>query len=262
MTPYDAYTVSCYEPQPNPQNCPSPRGPDYDFAQGPSLFRVTIGGRTRDLIGAGQKSGVYWALDRDTGAVVWQTKVGPGSALGGMEWGSATDGKRIYVAVSNYAKRAWKLRGSGTDSGRQDLPRILERARCGNWRDFVADRRPQCRFPGHGRGDRGERRCFRRIDGGGRRRIPCSRLTLRPAKFLWRYASGGSVNGRRGGRGWRGLLGLRLSAMGGAATTSSTPSRYNDSVWSVTPSKEEDIVAQEIRLTRSNRYHVSRRCSF
>src|SRR5262249_46204284 len=53
-------------------------------------------------IGAGQKSGIYCALDPDTGAVLWQTQVGPGSALGGMEWGSATDGKRIYVAIANF----------------------------------------------------------------------------------------------------------------------------------------------------------------
>ena len=64
------------------ENCPSPKGPDYDFGQGPALFSATIGGQARDLLGAGQKSGVYWALDRDTGTVVWQTEVGPGSVLG------------------------------------------------------------------------------------------------------------------------------------------------------------------------------------
>jgi polyvinyl alcohol dehydrogenase (cytochrome) len=32
---------------------------------------------------------------------LWQTQVGPGSSLGGIEWGSATDGKRIYVAIAN-----------------------------------------------------------------------------------------------------------------------------------------------------------------
>ena len=56
----------------------------------------------KTIIGAGQKSGVYTAFDPDTGKIVWQTQVGPGSALGGMEWGSATDGQRIYVGVANY----------------------------------------------------------------------------------------------------------------------------------------------------------------
>lgn len=52
-------------------------------------------------MGAGQKSGVFWTLDRDTGAMVWKTQVGPGGFLGGMQWASATDGKRVYVAESN-----------------------------------------------------------------------------------------------------------------------------------------------------------------
>jgi polyvinyl alcohol dehydrogenase (cytochrome) len=78
-------------------------GPDYDFAQGPSLFTTEVGGKPTTLVGAGQKSGVYWALNPATGEVVWKTEVGPGSGLGGMMWGSATDGKRIYVSISNAA---------------------------------------------------------------------------------------------------------------------------------------------------------------
>jgi polyvinyl alcohol dehydrogenase (cytochrome) len=118
VMPYDPYTQSCYTPQPNPENCPDPAGPDFDFAQGPKLFTAMIDGVERDLIGAGQKSGIYWTLDRDTGEILWQTKVGPGSALGGMEWGSATDGNRIYVAVANYGRRPWTLTGKGSDAGR------------------------------------------------------------------------------------------------------------------------------------------------
>src|SRR5664279_4285994 len=34
-------------------------------------------------------------------AILWQTQVGPGSSLGGIEWGSASDGQRIYVAIVN-----------------------------------------------------------------------------------------------------------------------------------------------------------------
>jgi polyvinyl alcohol dehydrogenase (cytochrome) len=48
-----------------------------------------------------QKNGVYAAFDPDTGRMLWADKVGPASSLGGIEWGSATDGKRIYVAISN-----------------------------------------------------------------------------------------------------------------------------------------------------------------
>jgi polyvinyl alcohol dehydrogenase (cytochrome) len=40
-------------------------------------------------------------VNPDTGADVWNTQVGPGGTLGGLQWGSAVDGKRIYTAVSN-----------------------------------------------------------------------------------------------------------------------------------------------------------------
>lgn len=78
-------------------------GPDFDFAQGPSLFTTMVGDRPTKLVGVGQKSGVYWALNPATGEVVWKSEVGPGSGLGGMMWGSATDGKRIYVSIANAA---------------------------------------------------------------------------------------------------------------------------------------------------------------
>jgi polyvinyl alcohol dehydrogenase (cytochrome) len=54
-----------------------------------------------DIVAAGQKSGMLWGLNADTGATVWGTLAGPGSSLGGLEWGSATDGTRIYFAVVN-----------------------------------------------------------------------------------------------------------------------------------------------------------------
>ena len=82
--------------------CPAPPvGPDYDFGSAPNEITYQTQHGTKTIIGAGQKSGIYYALDPDTGAVLWKTQVGPGSSLGGMEWGSASDGKRIYVAISN-----------------------------------------------------------------------------------------------------------------------------------------------------------------
>ncbi|WP_170322796.1 outer membrane protein assembly factor BamB family protein [Acrocarpospora macrocephala] len=84
---------------------PIPDGPDYDFGSGPNLYTTVVKGRRTRLLGAGQKSGVYWALDPATGKVVWQTQVGPGSILGGIQWGSATDGKRVYVAITNLDRK-------------------------------------------------------------------------------------------------------------------------------------------------------------
>ena len=114
--PYDAWTVSCIFG--DPSNCPSPAGPDYDFGQGPMLFTVKgPNGNPRNLVGAGQKSGEYWAFDPNTGGVVWRTQVGPGGTLGGLEWGSAMDGNTIYVAESNNGAIPWTLLGSGEDAG-------------------------------------------------------------------------------------------------------------------------------------------------
>ena len=97
----DDWNVSCIVPI-NPGNCPASAGPDYDFASAPNLITYEDRhGRRHSLLGAGQKSGIYYALDPDNGTELWHTQVGPGSSLGGMEWGSATDGKRIYVSIAN-----------------------------------------------------------------------------------------------------------------------------------------------------------------
>jgi polyvinyl alcohol dehydrogenase (cytochrome) len=79
--------------------------------QAPALFTVRPGGKgkPRDLVGAGQKSGQYWALDADTGAVVWVTQAGPGGTGGGLQWGSAVDGARVYTANANSNVVPWVL---------------------------------------------------------------------------------------------------------------------------------------------------------
>jgi polyvinyl alcohol dehydrogenase (cytochrome) len=100
VLPVDAWTASCLLPFPpfNPENCPPTDSPEYDFGQGPALYKTP---NNVELLGVGQKSGIYWALNPDNGQIVWSTIVGPGGTLGGLQWGSATDGSRVYVAVSN-----------------------------------------------------------------------------------------------------------------------------------------------------------------
>ena len=45
---------------------------------------------------------MVYALDPDRkGEIVWQTRVGKGSFLGGSQWGSAADRENMYVAVSD-----------------------------------------------------------------------------------------------------------------------------------------------------------------
>ncbi|HEX5122342.1 MAG TPA: PQQ-binding-like beta-propeller repeat protein, partial [Rhodanobacteraceae bacterium] len=97
----DDWNVACFIPPFT--NCPSNNGPDYDFGSGVNRITYTDSrGKKQTILGAGQKSGIYYAFDPATGAELWRTHVGPGSSLGGIEWGSATDGKRIYVAIVNY----------------------------------------------------------------------------------------------------------------------------------------------------------------
>jgi len=116
--PYDAWNVDCIPFFGDGSACPDPAGPDYDFGQAPALFTVKTGGtgKPRDLVGAGQKSGQYWALDPDTGAVVWVTQAGPGGVSGGLQWGSAVDGQRVYTANANSDHKPWPL-PSGPTTG-------------------------------------------------------------------------------------------------------------------------------------------------
>lgn len=99
ITSGDAFTVDCDQPPGMRTNCPDANGPDFDFGSSPILVELSEGHRA--LI-AGQKSGVVTAVDPDhDGKVLWQTRVGKGGRLGGVEWGSASDGKYVYVAVSD-----------------------------------------------------------------------------------------------------------------------------------------------------------------
>jgi len=76
-----------------------PQSPDSDFGTNPMLFDTLANGRFRRLVGAGQKSGMFWVLDRLTGAIVWSRNVSKGSAfIGGIFNAGAYDGQRILLA--------------------------------------------------------------------------------------------------------------------------------------------------------------------
>ena len=94
VTEADNFIVGCNAAT-KPINCPSPDGPDYDFGASPILFKLASG---KDIVLSGQKSGVAFGMDPDTGKTLWSTRVGSGSSLGGIEWGMATDTRRLYVA--------------------------------------------------------------------------------------------------------------------------------------------------------------------
>jgi polyvinyl alcohol dehydrogenase (cytochrome) len=100
MTAADAYTSACRIA--DKTNCPDSDGPDFDFSSGPIL--VTLGNGKRALV-AGQKSGLVHAVDPDNqGELIWSVRVGQGGTNGGVQWGSATDGTNVYVALADLGR--------------------------------------------------------------------------------------------------------------------------------------------------------------
>ena len=96
----DAYNVACRDPT-NKKNCPDANGPDFDFGSPAMLTELPNGRRVLILP---QKSGIIYALDPDdNGKLVWQSQIGKGGRLGGVEWGPAADEALLYVAVSDTA---------------------------------------------------------------------------------------------------------------------------------------------------------------
>jgi len=99
LTELDVFNMACIGP--NKASCPEKAGPDVDLGDSPMLVKLAGGKR---VLLAGQKSGVMHALDPDkNGEILWQTRIGKGSALGGIQWGPATDGKNVYAALSDIA---------------------------------------------------------------------------------------------------------------------------------------------------------------
>jgi polyvinyl alcohol dehydrogenase (cytochrome) len=102
LTGGDTYNLSCTAP--TRANCPSTTGPDADFGQPPIL--VALDGGKRELVVA-QKTGMAYALDPDQhGTVLWRARAGEGGLFGGSQWGSASDGRNMYVAISGQKVRA------------------------------------------------------------------------------------------------------------------------------------------------------------
>ena len=92
----DAFNMACgWRRGPS---CPKENGPDFDFGASPAIATLSNG---RDVIVAGQKSGDVHCLDADTGTLIWRTKVGQGSALGGIHWGIAVSKDRVVVPVAD-----------------------------------------------------------------------------------------------------------------------------------------------------------------
>jgi polyvinyl alcohol dehydrogenase (cytochrome) len=97
VTQKDNFVMGC-GPQSASGNCPTPLGPDFDFGATPVLMTLKSG---KQVLVAGQKSGIVYGIDPDKGSLLWKTTVGNGSALGGVEWGIGADDAKVYVPISD-----------------------------------------------------------------------------------------------------------------------------------------------------------------
>ncbi|MEQ8858911.1 MAG: PQQ-binding-like beta-propeller repeat protein [Pseudomonadales bacterium] len=102
----DVWIIGCRGPgEASTPNCPSPEESvlkDFDFGAAAVLTR-TDGGS--EILLAGQKSGDVWALDPDSGALIWNQRLSQGTPLGGVHWGLAVDDRRVFAAINDPAFR-------------------------------------------------------------------------------------------------------------------------------------------------------------
>lgn len=121
-------------------NCPDPKESvikDYDF--GASMV-LGPGPGGHEVVMGGQKSGDVWALDAATGKLAWHDRFGEGSALGGVHWGMASDGGRLFVPIAHMepglnaidiatGKVAWRwTAGADWLSGLSAAPLVVDTA--------------------------------------------------------------------------------------------------------------------------------------
>ena len=144
VTARDAYVSACRLT--DTTNCPEARGPDFDFAASPIL--VSLGGGRRALV-AGHKSGIVYAVDPDRqGARLWETRIGEGGSMGGVQWGSAADEANVYVALSDVG-RVMLAHTQFTDADRHRgggmfALRLSDGARVWSAPPVPCDVRPRC----------------------------------------------------------------------------------------------------------------------
>jgi len=172
----DTWTAACLTPTGPKANCPVPTSPDFDLGgSGPNLLG--------NIVGFGQKSGIFWALNPDDGNIIWSTPVGAGGSLGGIEWGTATDGQRIYVAIGDNFHLPYTL-----ISG--------QKITWGSWSALdVATGKILWQIPDPTAGtiDTGSVSVANGVMYAGSYSGQMYALDTRSGKILWNFASGGSV---------------------------------------------------------------------
>jgi polyvinyl alcohol dehydrogenase (cytochrome) len=100
----DVWIIGCRTPwELSGPNCPSPEDSvlkDFDFG-GAAILVQGKGPSESDILLAGQKSGDVWALNPDNGQLLWNHRFGKGTPLGGVHWGMAVDGERVFAPIND-----------------------------------------------------------------------------------------------------------------------------------------------------------------
>ncbi|WP_083455228.1 polyvinyl alcohol dehydrogenase PvaA [Sphingopyxis sp. 113P3] len=100
----DNYIDGCWQKGKEHANCPNPLGPDFSIGAAPIYRKMADG---KEFLLVGQKSGMIYALDpANKGAKIWERQLSLGSALGGIEFGTAADDGKVYAGVSDIASQA------------------------------------------------------------------------------------------------------------------------------------------------------------
>lgn len=99
FTENDAFTAACNISMNHP-NFAKPTGPDIDFGAPTLLARTPCG---VELLLAGQKSADVYAMNPDTGEVVWSKRLGRGGIIGGIHRGLSVNEAvgLVFVPISH-----------------------------------------------------------------------------------------------------------------------------------------------------------------
>jgi len=100
-TANDIFLAGCRRKGERSPNCPPEHSVERDVDFGASVIIATRSDGS-DVLLAGQKSSDVWALDPDAkGKVLWHWNNGVGTANGGIHWGMAFDGEKVYAGISD-----------------------------------------------------------------------------------------------------------------------------------------------------------------
>lgn len=108
LSPLDEWNAACVGGE---SNCPSTPGPDADFGMVPSYI-MSNSDYERDVFIVGQKNGILYSLDSQSGDLIWALETGPGGVTGGLSWGLAVDQDQVYFTSINGNAVTWRVQPS------------------------------------------------------------------------------------------------------------------------------------------------------